>query len=249
MAAGEATSLASLAGKVAVVTGASAGIGAAIARDLAEAGVRLVLVARRADRLAALAEELGGDVATLAADIAEPDVAERLLALACERFGRADILVNNAGILRIGSLDQFDLGMIEPMMAINFAAPVRLSYVFARAMKAAGSGMIVNVSSIGAHVIVPGIGVYGGLKRALEAFTTALRIELAGSGVRVGMIAPGTTSTEIFGDLKARGEQAWDEYLEALHPADIARGVRFMLEQPPHANIPHLHVYASAETV
>jgi NADP-dependent 3-hydroxy acid dehydrogenase YdfG len=234
---------------VAVVTGASAGIGAAIARELAAAGARLLLVARRPNRLAQIAEELGGNVAVLAADVSDREVARQILAMACDRFGGADILVNNAGILRTGSLDQFDLDAIEPMAAINFAAPVRLSYVFARAMKAAASGMIVNVSSIGAHITVPGIGVYSGLKSALEAFTNTLRLELAGSGVRVGLVAPGTTSTEIFGDLKARGEQGWDEYLEPLQPADVARGVRFMLEQPPHANVSHLHIYASAEVV
>jgi len=236
-----------LAGKVAVITGASAGIGAAIAKTLSEAGARLVITARRADRLEALAAQLGGDVAVLAADIADPATPETLLAFAQERFGRADILINNAGILRIGLLDQFDLADIASMIATNFEAPVRASYVFARAMKAAGAGAIVNISSIGAHVVSPAMAVYGGLKRAFEAFSEAQRIELAGSGVRVGLVAPGTTSTEIFEDMKAHGQKGWDEYITPLQPEDIARAVRYLLEQPPHANVARIHVYASAD--
>jgi serine 3-dehydrogenase (NADP+) len=239
--------LKALSGKVAVITGASAGIGAAIARDLADAGATLVLTARRADRLEALAAELEANVEILAADIADPATPAALLALAQERFGRADILVNNAGILRVGALEAFDLDGLEPMIAVNFTAQIRASYLFARAMKAQGSGAIVNISSIGAHVTAPGMGVYGGLKRALEGFTDSLRVELAGSGVRVGLVAPGTTSTEIFSDMKAQGQRGWDEYLVPLQPEDLARAVRFMLEQPPRANVPRIHVYASAD--
>ena len=236
-----------LTGKVAVVTGASAGIGAAIARDLSTAGVRLVLTARRRDRLEALAAELGGEVAVLAADIGDPATPAALLALAEARFGGADILVNNAGILRVGTYESFDLDALEPTIAVNYTAVVRASVLFARAMKAGGSGHIVNISSIGAHLTAAGSGIYGGLKRALEVFTDVLRIELAGSGVRVGLIAPGTTTTEIFEDMKAHGAKGWDEYLTPLQPEDIARAVRFILDQPPHANVPRVHVYSAQE--
>jgi NADP-dependent 3-hydroxy acid dehydrogenase YdfG len=120
--------------------------------------------------------------------------------------------------------------------------------VFARAMKAAGSGGIVNISSIGAHVTAAGMGIYGGLKRALEAFTETLRIELAGSGVRVGLVAPGTTSTEIFADMKRHGLQAWDEYIPTpLQPEDLARAVRYMLDQPARATVSRVHVYSNAD--
>jgi NADP-dependent 3-hydroxy acid dehydrogenase YdfG len=239
--------MSALQGKVAVITGASAGIGAAIARTLSQAGAHLVLTARRLDRLEALAAELGGDVATLAADIAHPGTPAHLLDLAQTRFGRADILINNAGILRVGTLEAFDLDELAPMTATNFEAPVRACYLFARAMKAAGAGHIINVSSIGAHLNAAGTGVYGGLKRALEGFTEALRIELAGSGVRVGIVAPGTTSTEIFEHMKQGGAKGWDEYVTPLQPQDLARAVRYMLEQPPHANVPRMHVYSHGD--
>ena len=207
-----------------------------------------MITARRQDRLEELAKKLGGEVAILAADIADPDVPEQLLALAQKRFGQTDILINNAGILRVGPLEGFELAQLAPMIAVNFEAPVRAAYVFARAMKAAGSGMIINISSIGAHLNAPGMGVYGGLKRALEAVSESLRMELAGSGVRVGLVAPGTTSTEIFEDMKAHGQAGWDSYIpEPLKPEDIARAVRYLVEQPPRANVARMHVYASAD--
>jgi serine 3-dehydrogenase (NADP+) len=235
-------------GKTAIVTGASAGIGEAIAHALSARGVRLVLTARRADRLEALAAELGGDVAVLAADIAAPGTAEALLALAAERFGGADILINNAGILRVGTYETFDLDQLVPMIDTNYTAAVRTSVLAARAMKARGAGHIINISSIGAHLTAAGSGIYGGLKRALETFTDALRIELAGTGVRVGLVAPGTTTTEIFDDMKAHGQPGWDEYIPPLQPDDLARAVIFMLDQPPRANVPRVHVYAAAES-
>jgi serine 3-dehydrogenase len=237
-----------LKGKVAVVTGASAGIGVAIARRLAEAGATLVLVARRRDRLEALAAELGGETAFLAIDMAQDDAPDRLFAFVAERFGAADILVNNAGILRPGTLETFDLADLRPMIAINYESVVRTCFLFGRAMKDEGSGQIVNISSIGAHLNAAGTGIYGGLKRALEAFTDSLRIELAGTGVKVGLVAPGTTRTEIFEDMKSRGQPAWDDFIPPLDPDDIARAVRFIAEQSVRANTARIHVYSASDT-
>ena len=233
--------------KVAVVTGASAGIGVAVAKTLASAGVKLVLTGRREDRLQALAADLPTEVATLAADIAAPDTPERLLTLAQDRFGRADVVINNAGVLTIGPVDTIDLDEVSQMIRINFEAVVRSSYVFARAFKAQGSGHIINLSSIGAYLNAPMAGVYGGLKQGLEGFTHALRMELAGTGVKVGSIAPGTTATEIFRDIRARGEKSWDEYITPLQPEDIADGVRYMLERPDRANVARMLLFASAD--
>jgi NADP-dependent 3-hydroxy acid dehydrogenase YdfG len=119
--------------------------------------------------------------------------------------------------------------------------------LFARHMKARGSGQIVNLSSIGASLTAAGTGVYGGLKAALERFTDVLRIELAGSGVRVGLIAPGTTTTEIFADMKSKGQQGWDEFIPPMVPDDIAKAVLFMCEQTGNANTTRMHIYATAE--
>lgn len=237
----------SLDGKIAVVTGASAGIGEATARRLAAAGATVVLAARREERLAALAQELGGRTGYLCIDLAQPEAPAALLADVIARFGTPDIVVHNAAVLHVGSVEDFDLGHLQPMIAINYESVVRSCYLFARAMKAAGTGHIVNISSIGAHLVAAGSGIYGGLKRALEVFTDALRIELAGSGVRVGLVAPGTTSTEIFEPMKAEGKPAWDSFIPALDPDDIARAVLYILEQPARANAARIHVYSAHE--
>lgn len=237
-----------LAGRVAIVTGASSGIGAATAHALSGAGATLVLVARRADRLEALAAELGGDTLPVADDIADPLAPQRLHDRVMAQFGRADILVNNAGILHAAPIDLFDLDQLRPMIALNYEAVVRTSTLFARSMKAVGTGQIINISSIGANITAPGVGVYGGLKRALEAFTDCLRVELAGSGVKVGIVAPGTTSTEIFEDMKARGQPAWDSFIPAMQPGDVADAVRYMAEQPDRTNMARIQVYAAADS-
>src|SRR3546814_784869 len=121
--------MATLTDKIAIITGASAGIGAATARTLANAGAQLVLVARRQDRLEVLASELGGNHAVLAADMAQEDAPQQLFDFVMQRFGRADILINNAGILRTGSLEEFDLSELRPMIAINYESIVRSCYL------------------------------------------------------------------------------------------------------------------------
>lgn len=235
--------------KVAVVTGASSGIGEAIARELSRAGARLVITARRQDRLTALSESLDGDSAMLCAPIEDPDTPRRLLELALSRFGRADILINNAGVFVAGSVDTLDLDAVAQMTRVNFDAVVRASYVFARIFKQQRSGAIINVSSIGAYLSSSSVGVYSGLKHALEVFTSALRVELGASGVRVGSIAPGTTETEIFDHLRAQGAPVRADRTAPLAPADIANAVRFMLEQPGHANVARMLLVSASESV
>ena len=234
-------------GKVAVVTGASAGIGAATAHILASAGARVLLVARRQDRLETLQQEIGDAAQFMALNLSDPSSASALLDHALAAFGKVDILVNNAGILRTSHHDDFDLDELDRMIAVNYSAVVRASILFARHMKAQGVGQIVNVSSIGAGIAAAGTGIYGGLKLALERFTEVLRVELAGSGVRVGLVSPGTTSTEIFEDIKSRGQPGWDEFLPAMQAEDIARAIRFMCEQTGNANAARMHIYATSE--
>lgn len=206
-----------------------------------------MLVARRRDRLEKLAAELGPAATTLELDLGGADAAQALLDAATSRFGKTDILINNAGILRTSHVDSFDLAELEPLITINYTTVVRTSLLFARQMKANGAGQIVNLSSIGASLTAAGTGVYGGLKAALERFTDVLRIELAGSGVRVGLIAPGTTTTEIFADMKQKGQPGWDEFIPPMVPDDIAKAVLFMCEQTGNANAARMHIYATSE--
>ena len=240
--------IAVLSGKVAVISGASSGIGAAIARKLSEQGVSLVVTARRRDRLEALCNSLPNPSVNLAADIEDPQTPEHLLALAQEHFGRADIVVNNAGTLVSGGIDDVNVDDLMRMSRVNYEAVVRMSYVFGRHFKARESGAIINISSIGAYLSHSSMAVYGGLKQALETFTTALRVELKGSGVRVSSIAPGTTETEIFDGLRAEGKPVAADLSVALAPADVAEAVYFALTRPSRANVARLLLVSSAES-
>lgn len=234
-----------LSNKVAIITGASTGIGAAIAQELSAAGAKLVITARRKQALEELQQALPTECAILAADIGSSDTAEQLLALANKRFGQADILINNAGVMTIAPVEQVDLDAMAKMIQVNFEAVVRSSYTFAKAFKAQGQGAIINVSSLGASLNAPAMGVYGGSKAAVEVFSQSLRVELAGSGVKVGVIAPGSTQTDMYQGLKDAAGSV--EGIVALESSDIAAAVRFMLEQPDRSNIPKLHMYPSAE--
>jgi len=233
-----------LSGKTVVVTGASSGIGMATAVSLADAGANLVLTARRRDRLEELAGTLPTRAALMTADIAERETPQNLLDLALAEFGRVDAIVNNAGIVNTGKIDDFDLDRLPQLMAVNFEAVVRSCYLFGRHFKAQGAGDIINISSIGAHKVPPAWAVYSGLKSGLETFTRSFRLSLLGTGVRVGMIAPGSVATEIFDAIPEA--EAWKE--GALFPEDVARGIRFMLEQPDRAVIFNMLLFADKDT-
>jgi NADP-dependent 3-hydroxy acid dehydrogenase YdfG len=232
--------------KVAVITGASGGIGEAIARDLRAQGCRLVLTARSADKLDALCRELG-DAVFLAGEVTVEDLPDRLLALAIERFGQADILVNNAGVMTIGPVEDADVGKLAAMARINFEAVVRFAYTFLKPMKARGSGYVVNVSSVAGTLIPPLAGVYAGSKYAVEALSEALWTELTGTGVGLSVIEPGTVATGLYKDWD-KASTDWVHSLGALRPEDIAGCVRFVLSQPDHVRIARMLALPAGKT-
>jgi serine 3-dehydrogenase (NADP+) len=234
-------------GRVAVVTGASSGIGAAIARELSKAGTKLLLTARRADKLAVVSRELPGESAALVADVADPDTPRRLLDLAQARWGRVDIIINNAGLLAAGEVEDPGVEELTRTIRVNFEAVVRLSQIFGAAFKARGAGAIINISSIAAFNNRPFIGIYAGAKAGVETYTSALRLELSPHGVKVGSLAPGSTRTEMLDNLRTK--RGIDRQTPAAQPEDIAAAVRFMLEQPDRVNIAGMRVYSSGEIV
>lgn len=229
--------------QVVVVTGASSGLGEAVAQDLSAAGAKLVLTARRGDRLTQLAASLPGETAILPADIAAPDTAERLRDLALSRFGRVSAIVNNAGALALGTVEEADITELAQTIRTNFEAVVRASYVFGRVFKAQGGGAIINVTSSAAFSPRPSMGVYAGAKAAVHVFTAALRLELSPLGIKVGEIAPSGVDTpmrdELFSKLNAPPSKT------PARPAAFAEAVRFMLEQPHDANIAGLQFYSN----
>lgn len=221
--------------KVAAITGASGGIGEAIARDLSAQGCKLVLTARSEDKLKALCAELGNAV-YVAAEITEETLPHRMLELAKTRFGQADVLINNAGVMSVGAIEDTDIDKVCAMARINFEALVRFTYTFLKPMKARGSGYVINMSSVAGTMIPPLGGVYAGSKHAVEAFTEALWNELTNSGVGIGVIEPGTVATGLYKDWDQKSRD-WVHGAGALAVEDIAACVRFMLTQVDHMRI------------
>ena len=228
--------------RVAVITGASSGIGEATARYLRARGMRLLITARREERLHALAEEIGG-TRVLAGDIADPDLPGRLIPGALEAFGRCDVVFNNAAAFAVGPVEKLDAGKVAQLARVNVEAAYRIAYEAVRYFKAADAGDLINMSSIsGTKVARGGIGWYGGTKHALEALTESLRMELADTGARVSCIEPGMTQTEIFGE-------PITSIRKPLDPEDVARVVGFILESPAHVSIPRVMILPSCQAI
>ena len=191
-----------LTGKVAVVTGASSGIGAAAARALARAGATVMLAARRVDRLQALADRLNADGRGPAL-VAQTDVTREedriaLIERARTVTGEVDIFVNNAGFAQPGAVEDLALPDLRAQFEANFFAPVQLMQLVIPRMRERGEGRIINVSSVSGRLATPGLGAYAASKSALEAISDAARVELAPFGVHVAVIEPGAIKTEIW---------------------------------------------------
>ncbi len=229
--------------QVVVITGASSGIGDAVARDLHSAGMRLVITARREERLNALADELGADdVEVVAGDITDPALPQALIARAVERFGRCDIVFNNAGVIDIKPIDQVDIDKVCQMVRINVEAAYRMAHAALRHFQSISPkprGHLVNTSSILGTKVRPTAGWYAGTKYAIEGLSEALRMELAGTDIAVSCVEPGLVLTELHADWETHPVDLLD-IPNPLRPEDIARCVRFILEQPAHVRIPRL---------
>ena len=234
-------SISSLSGQVAVITGATSGIGRGVAENLHEAGMLLVLTGRRQDRLTELAERLKTNCVTVAGDIADPALPQRLIDTAVERFGKCDVAFNGAGIMHAGPVPDVDIEKMCEMIRVNVEAAVRLTYVAAKHFVKAGSGHLINVSSILGTKVRPNAGVYAGTKYAIEALSEALRMELAKTNIKISVIEPGVVNTELQNHFPVHPREALG-ITQALEPSDIARCVRFLLEQPAHVRIPIMMV-------
>lgn len=179
----------------ALVTGASSGIGAALARELHGRGHHVVLVARRADLLAELAAELGERTSVVPSDLSHPEERAALPARVATLAHRVDILVNNAGLATIGPQSGADPGAELNVIEVDVAAVVDLSVRFTPGMVARGQGAVLNVASVGAFGPLPGQAVYGAAKAFVLSYTHALRAELRGTGVTASVLCPGPVHT------------------------------------------------------
>jgi len=188
-------------GKVALITGASSGIGAATARRLAAEGLKVILVARRLDRLQALANEIraaGGQAGVVSADLSTEAARLELFNKVEQQYGCPDVLFNNAGFAYYGFTDLMPWDTARAMLEVNSIAAAHLTRLFLPGMLARRSGHIINTGSVNGVIPSQGTALYSASKAFIHAFTTALYRELVGSGVRVSEIIPGPVATELF---------------------------------------------------
>ncbi len=229
-----------LAGKVAVVSGASSGIGMALAAMLARDGVKLVLHGRRAARLAALAEEFPG-TRWVAGDLVDAGAPALLLRIAIEEFGAVDFAINNAGTNHTGPIEEIDIEALCGMARINVEAAYRFTYIFLKHFKARDTGHLIHTTSVMGYKVRETAGGYAGTKHAIEALCEALRMELARSGVKVSCVAPGLVKTELHRDLSVHPSVSRN-IQRPLAPEDVATAIRWVMCQPAHVNVPQLLV-------
>ena len=230
------------------VTGASSGIGAACARAFAAAGARLLLAARRGERLEALAAELREAHRTethlLELDVRDDGVVVRSLAGLPADWGEIDVLVNNAGLSRgLDPVQQGDPRDWDEMLDTNVKGLLYVTRAVLPGMIARGRGHVINLGSVAGHEVYRGGAVYCASKHAVDAITRALRLDVLGTGVRVSTVDPGLVETE-FSLVRFRGdaERAGSVYqgLTPLTPADVADAVLWCATRPPHVNVSEL---------
>lgn len=227
----------SIAGKVMVVTGASSGIGRAVARRFAEEGVKLVLAARSADRLAAVAAEIGGDALAVPVDITRAEDIARLYDAARQRFGGIDILFANAGSYVSGDVVDGDPDEFDKIIAINLNSVVRMVHAVLPEMIARRSGDVIVTSSISGHQAIHWEPVYSATKHAVQSFVHGVRRQVSRHNVRVGALAPGMVLNELWGiDDPAEIERRARAH-EGLVSEDVAEALLFMLTRPAHVTI------------
>ncbi len=232
--------------KVAVITGASSGIGLAVARELHSHGMNLILTARSEDRLSPIKSELQATI--LAGNITEPSLPSNLLDLAISTFGRCDVVLNNAGIIEVGTIESINIDKVCEMVRVNVEGAYRVAYTFVKHFMAQGSGHLINLSSILGTKVRPTAGAYAGTKFAIEALSEALRMEVAGTRVAITCIEPGLVMTELHRNWSVHPSEGMN-IPHPLQPEDIARCVSFILTQPAHVRIPRLMVLPSEHQV
>jgi NADP-dependent 3-hydroxy acid dehydrogenase YdfG len=240
-----------LEGRIAVVTGAASGIGEATARRFASAGARVALIARRADRLDALAGELDGALA-VPADVTDPAALDAAAALVSDRLGAADLVVLNAGVMLPSPVEELRIDEWRRMIDLNLVGVLESARAFLPALiEARGVADLMLVSSLGARVTFPGYAVYGATKAAVSYLASSWRAELAPHGVRVTAIEPGLTGSELAGHVthaeKARELAGMFDEIPALEPADVADVLAYAAALPAHASLPTLPILPSRQ--
>jgi NADP-dependent 3-hydroxy acid dehydrogenase YdfG len=229
---------------VALITGASSGIGAAIAADLGARGYYLALAARRKDaleRVAAAVRTSGGGAVPLVCDVTDRDAIATCVARTMQEFGRIDVLVNNAGVMHNGKIGGADVAEWRAMIDVNLMGLMLVTHAVLPHMQTAGGGHIINISSVAGRIITVGNGVYNVSKWGVNVFSEALRKEVYTDNIKVTIVCPGVVDTELLDKIanpEARANfAAFAATLDPLTAADVARAVAYALEQPAHVSL------------
>lgn len=236
--------------KVVLVTGASSGIGEAIARLLAQRGAHVVLGARRTGRLEKITTEIraaGGSARCAGLDVARLEDMQRFVDEAYKACGRIDVIVNNAGLMPLSPLDALKIDEWNQMIDVNIRGVLHGIAAGLPIFKAQKSGQFINLSSIGGHAVFPGAAVYCATKFAVLAISEGLRQE-AGTDLRVTVISPGVTQSELANTITHQGMQdGMREFRKiAIPPEAIARAVAFAIEQPEDVDVSEIIVRPTA---
>jgi ribitol 2-dehydrogenase len=223
--------------KVAIVTGASSGIGRAVAYELSRHGVKQILTGRSQNRLATLAEELGSDTVAVQADMTSPKDIRSLVDRSMNRFGRIDILLANAGIYIPGNVIDGDPDAWDQLISTNVTGVFRLVHAALPPMLSQNAGDILVTSSISGHQAIHWEPIYSASKHAIQAFVHGLRRQLLTTGVRVGAVAPGMVLNELWGLTDPAEIDQKVAQGTGLRSEDVAEAIIFMLTRPQNVTI------------
>lgn len=243
--------------KVVVITGASSGIGEATAKLLAQKGAKVVIGARREEKLAAIAQEIGENVAYKVTDVSKREDVKALIDMAVEKFGRVDVLYNNAGVMPQGNLSDREYDKWQQMLDINIMGVLNGIGEVLPIMQAQKDGLIISTDSVAGHVVYPASAVYNGTKYAVRAIMEGLRQEEKNNGIRSTIVSPGAVKTELVNtignDNVLQGVQqlmdAPEEKALALNPEDVARAVAYAIDQPKHVAISEVLIRPAGQEV
>ncbi|GGC58269.1 SDR family oxidoreductase [Undibacterium terreum] len=249
-----------LAGRIAVVTGASSGIGAASAKLLAQKGAKVAVLARRKDKLAQLVEEIsaaGGTAIAIEVDVTDQESVDKAAAKVVTTFGRADLVFNNAGVMLPGAIEERKLEEWDSQIDLNVTGLMRVIHAFIPQLtQAAAEGAtvdLINTSSIAGQYIYPYFAVYSATKAYVSHLTRHMRVELGAKNVRVSMIEPGIVATELQGHVTFQGAKDWlanaKETIEFLQPEDVAQVVGFLAGLPKHVNLQQVVVMPTKQGI
>ncbi len=236
-------------GRVAVITGASSGIGAATARALAADGHRVALLARRVDRIEALAGELGDGAIAIEADVTDREALVAAAQRVQQELGGTDVLVNNAGVMLLGPFSSEQRADYRQMIEVNLLGAITTTEVFLDQIRANGGGDLINISSVAGRTARPINGVYAATKWGINGWSESLRQELQ-PDVRVTVIEPGAVGTELTDHIThAATKEATEEYVKdlAIRPEDIADVIAFAVSRPRRMTLNEILVRPTAQ--